>query len=100
MKEVYILLLLASVVRLNSIDSLHPKDFVSLYLNKNFSIPSEYKGISLSFYDDRDFPADLVQRYRLMTKVDWTKLYDFLVPNPFQGTTDSNYLMAVFNFLR
>jgi hypothetical protein len=79
---------------------LSQKNFEEVYLNQNIPIPSNFKGIDLSFYRISSYPKNVIEKYKNLTKVDWTKLYLFLVKNPFLGGTDSNYLMAIYNFLR
>ena len=97
-----ICLLLITLQTSFSIDfsALNQKEFEDIYLNKPISIPQQYKGIDLSFYERSSFSAETIAQFQKMTKVDWTKLYDFLIENPFLGGKDSNYLMAVYNFLR
>ena len=76
------------------------ENFISDYLNGAIPVSDTYKGLALSFYPKPQYSQDLVMFYQKSTKVHWTKLYNLEIQNSFFGVKNSNYLMAVFNFLK
>lgn len=75
-------------------------DFKTKYLNDIIPVSKVYKGLSLSFYQQPEYSSSLIQNHQKMTKVDWNKLYQINIDNPFFGVKNSNYMMIVYTFLK